>query len=76
MHRYRNINGNSGVIAYEYDADSIYVMFFDGFIYKYSYRSAGKKIVEELKRRADLGYGLNGYINRFARNKYESKSRS
>ncbi len=75
MQHYRNTSGNSGVLAYNYDEDSINVMFSDGSVYKYSYRSAGENTVEELKRLADLGSGLNSYINRFARKSYESKSR-
>ena len=73
MIAYKNIGGNSGVVAYANGADHIDVMFQDGSVYRYSYKSAGAVTVEELKRLADRGQGLNRYINKYARKNYESK---
>ncbi len=71
MERYLNIDGDSNVIAYEIGADYIKVQFATGAIYKYSYRSAGSTHVEQMKRLARSGDGLNSYIKRFANKLYE-----
>ncbi|MCH8518733.1 hypothetical protein LAT59_03145 [Candidatus Gracilibacteria bacterium] len=60
---YKNINGDSGVISYEYGEDYIKVKFKDNSIYVYTYESAGKIHIDKMKQLADLGQGLNAYIN-------------
>jgi hypothetical protein len=42
MERYKNLGGDSGVVAYEIGADSIKVGFSDGSLYLYTYGSAGQ----------------------------------
>lgn len=71
---YGNNNGNSGIVAYRIGSDYIDVKFRSGkkTVYRYSYDSAGKSKVEEMKLLARQGSGLNGYINRNARKLYES----
>lgn len=71
MERYKNLNGNSNVIGYECGYDYIRVQFSDYSIYTYSYSSAGEDNVEEMKRCARRGYGLQGYINRYCKFNYE-----
>lgn len=71
MIRYKNLKGNSGIIAYEYGYDYIKVQFSDYSIYRYTYLSAGRYNVEEMKKCADNGYGLNGYINHNCKYGYE-----
>lgn len=71
MQSYSNLGGNSGVRAFEIGADYIAVQFQTGRIYKYSYVSAGKAKVEDMKRLALQGSGLNSYIMRYARMDYE-----
>lgn len=68
---YLNLGGNSNVYAYQYEADHIDVQFNGGKVYRYSYRSAGREKVEEMKRRATSGQGLNSYIMKYARYDYE-----
>lgn len=70
MQEYLNLRGNSGVVSYEIGAESITVEFRDGRRYVYNYRSAGRSNVEEMKRLAIRGYGLNEFINRFAKHMY------
>ena len=41
MERYKNLSGDSGVVAYQIKPDSIDVKFEDGWIYLYTYKSAG-----------------------------------
>ena len=71
MQRYSDIDRDSGVVAYEYGADFIRVRFSDGEIYLYTYRSAGSENIEKMKSLADIGDGLNAYINRHVRKLYE-----
>jgi hypothetical protein len=73
MRPYNNKSGDSGVIAYKLDSHSITVRFRDGDSYVYSYESAGKKAVEEMKKLAISGAGLATYINKYVKNAYERK---
>lgn len=72
MERYRNIGGDSGISAYEIGTDYIKVKFSGTFrTYTYSYRKAGSSHVENMKRLAQSGSGLNSYINRYVKNLYD-----
>ena len=71
MIRYLNLGGNSNVYAYQYGEDYIDVQFFGGKVYRYSYRSAGHEKVEEMKKCATAGRGLNSYIMKYAKYDYE-----
>lgn len=73
MELYKNISGNSGVIAYEIGPDYIRIKFQDGKIYNYDYLVPGKTHVEEMKNRAIKGRGLTTYINKFVRENYSGK---
>jgi hypothetical protein len=74
MEYYRDWDNDSNIAAYEIGADSIIVQFKDGryHFYTYTYSSAGHNIIEEMKRLAQKGDGLNAYINE-KRPKYSSK---
>lgn len=71
---YGNSAGNSGVIAYRIHTDSIDVQFVDGKVYTYTYTSAGKRNVEQMKKLAKSGEGLSTYISTTVKNRYEAKS--
>ena len=72
MQKYTDINGDSGIEFYEIDQTSITVWFKRASrSYTYSYSSAGQAHVEEMKRLAANGDGLNAYINRNVKNAYE-----
>ncbi len=73
MEKYKNVAGNSGVIAYEAGADFIKIEFIDGSVYLYSYRNPGKVHVENMKMLAGGGRGLSTYISRYVRVNYEAK---
>jgi hypothetical protein len=60
---YANLGGDSGIHSYEYDADSITVVFTHHGPYRYSARGVGSAHVARMKRLADSGRGLNTYIN-------------
>lgn len=68
---YKNLGGNSNIYAFSIGDDYINVQFNGGRIYKYSYRSAGIDKVEQMKKLAVQGQGLNSYIMRKARYNYE-----
>lgn len=72
MERYLDLDGDSGVVAYEIGETYIKVKFNGTYkIYTYSYRSAGANRVEDMKRLARSGDGLNSYIMRYAKKLYE-----
>ena len=72
MERYRNSGGDSGVSAYEIGSDYILVKFSGtARIYRYSYQKAGQNHVENLKRLAQKGSGLNAYINNHVKFLYD-----
>jgi len=70
MEHYKDINGDFGVVAYEYGSDYIRVKFSTGAIYLYNYESAGSHNVEQMKVLAQRGDGLNAYINTIVRKMY------
>jgi hypothetical protein len=73
MESYKNINGDSGVMAYEIADKSITVQFKDGGTYVYTYASPGIYEVEEMKKLARNGAGLATYININVRKAYTRK---
>ena len=46
---YMNLGGNSGVVSFEFDDNSIQVQFADGPLYLYTYSSAGRENIEKMK---------------------------
>jgi len=75
MVRYKNLGGNSSVVAYELGQGAITVQFNDGWCYLYTSQSAGAANISEMQRLAVVGQGLNSYIGRVVRNGYGRKWR-
>ncbi|TCQ14632.1 hypothetical protein [Rhizobium sp. PP-CC-3G-465] len=75
MPAYRDFDGDSGVIFYRYGGDWIEVEFQSGIqrYYTYTYSSAGAGHVDQMKRLADAGDGLNSYINKNVAKRYAAK---
>ena len=71
IRKYSNKRGTSNVIAYEILPTSIKVQFKAGAWYSYSYSSAGAVHVEQMKKLAENGFGLNSYIQRKVRTMYD-----
>lgn len=65
MKFYENRGRKSPVVAYEFGENSITIKFIDGSVYLYSYENAGNANVEQMKKYAVLGHGLNGFLTRF-----------
>ena len=72
MQRYLNFNGDSGVTHYEIGSDYILIQFRSGKPYRYSYASAGRHHVEQMKVLATAGRGVSTYIGQHVRHLYES----
>lgn len=64
MQRYRNWSGTSGVRSFEIGPDFIVLAYRSGDLYLYTYETAGKENVDEMKRLALKGSHLNAFINR------------
>ncbi len=75
MQRYRNLSGNSGVVAYELSEGRIVVQFVDGWKYEYTSRSAGAATIARMHRLAESGRGLSGFIATHVRDGYTRKFR-
>lgn len=73
MQLYKNLGGDSGVSAYENAEDSIKVEFKTGDCYLYTYASAGRQNIEQMKCLANRGEGLNAFINMTVRKDYAQK---
>lgn len=75
MTPYLNINGDSGVVAYEIGTGSIVVQFRTGQtrFYEYTDRSAGAATVREMQQLARNGRGLNALISTTVRDGYARK---
>ena len=75
MKRYLNKEGHSGVTGYDSAPGSIAVEFNHDAVYLYTYKSAGKKVIEKMKVLAQAGRGLSTYISRNVRDNFEKKVR-
>lgn len=73
MTPYKDINSDSGVMAYEIGEGSITVAFSKGGVYLYNAERPGLSQVVEMQRLAKNGDGLNTYINKFVRKNYADK---
>lgn len=63
MKLYQDIQGDSGISAYECGDDWIDVQFKGGDTYRYLAVDIGSAAVHEMKRLAQAGDGLNAFIN-------------
>jgi hypothetical protein len=70
---YGNQSGGSGVVAYEIEARAIRIRFRNGDTYRYTYERTGQFEVEKMKRLAEAGKGLSGYISRMVGDRYDEK---
>ncbi len=73
MTNYSNKGANSGISAYKINNDGIIIQFSTGAKYLYTNSSAGTSNIEEMKRLAVKGEGLNSFIMRHVRTSYSAK---
>ena len=71
MQIYKDIDNDSGVHGFEISDTSI-IVWFDGTqrSYTYSYQSAGQPNIEQMKKLALAGEGLNAFINKYVKFKF------
>lgn len=75
MTPYRDCDQDSGVRAYEIGEAHMDVEFKDGHVYRYSDLTPGRAELDRMTQLARSGEGLNGYISRVVRKRYERKLR-
>lgn len=75
MNRYKNLSGDSGVLAYELSPGAIVVQFNNGWNYEYTDHSAGASAIATMHHLARAGRGLSGYISANVRDAYARKFR-
>lgn len=67
MRRYRNLSGDSGVVAYRTGPDFLLVQFVGGEVYEYLAAEAGTGHIVTMQALAAAGRGLSKYIARHQR---------
>jgi hypothetical protein len=75
MQRYKNLDGNSGVRAYEAAKTAITVEFNNGQAYLYNYASTGRQNIEAMKALAASGKGLSTFISQHVHDAYARRLR-
>jgi hypothetical protein len=75
MDRYKNLSGGSNVFSYVIGDDRISVQFKDGSTYLYTNARTGIRNIDQMKKLAVQGRGLNSFINTNVRKLYEAKLR-
>ncbi|RLK38734.1 hypothetical protein C7417_2256 [Cupriavidus plantarum] len=75
MKTYRNLSGTSNIKCYDITDDGIIVVFKSGSEphYLYNHLSAGKPIVDQMKKLAAQGRGLCTYISTTVKDRYAKK---
>lgn len=64
MKTYKDSNSNSNILGYEYGEDWIRIYFKDNSEYEYTGNSVSFYVLNQMKQLADLGDGLNAFINK------------
>ena len=73
MISYKNLKGNSNVKCYNISENYIDIEFYNTpLVYRYSNVVPGRQVLNELKRLAIQGHGLNSYINKYVKENYET----
>ena len=73
MKQYLNLQGDSGVVAFETGRDYIKILFRGGEVYLYTNAITGREHVTEMKELAEKGRGLSTYISQHVKNRYAEK---
>ena len=73
MQRYNNLQGISGVDAYELGDTWIKVRFHNGVTYLYDEATTGRQHIRRMKLFAQKGEGLSTYISQHVHDRYAAK---
>lgn len=74
MENYKNLSHDSNIVKFQIGEDSIEIEFTDKSRYLYTYKSTGRSLVEQMKKLALRGHGLNSFINQFVGKNFASKN--
>lgn len=74
MEIYKNLSGDSGVYAFQIGDDFLVLQFKKGGTYRYSYGSAGRRNIEQMKVLARRGQGLGTFISKNLKKTMKEKS--
>ena len=72
---YADVDRDSNVASFEIRASYIDVQFKGGEIYRYTELSVGASNLDHMMHLARSGEGLNSFINRVVRKRYDSRLR-
>lgn len=75
MERYRDLNRDSGIHTFEIGSDFMVIEFKGGSTYLYTYQTASRGNIEQMKTLAIGGKGLGTFINKYVREKYTKRLR-
>lgn len=64
---YKNLNGESGIVAFEVFEDKIEIEFSNGKVYTYTKEAMGEMNFAIMAALADAGAGLNAFLNKLRR---------
>jgi hypothetical protein len=73
MQRYKNLDGDSGGVAYELGGHSLKLRFRGGDIYLQDEKTPGRGALARTQALPLVGRGLSTYISRYVRDKYAAK---
>jgi hypothetical protein len=73
MQRYKNLEGHSGVVAWQEALGALAVKFVNGDIYIYTDESTGRVTLAQMAALARAGRGLSTFIARYVRERYAEK---
>lgn len=74
MFHYRNLGGKSGVSEYDTGPDWFLIKFKDGSMYLYTVKSTDPSHIQNMRQLAEMGSGLNSYVNRLVGNQYAGRN--
>ena len=70
MQPYQNTTGKSNIDSYEIGEGYLKIGFSNGDVYTYTTDSAGQETLDQMIALAISGTGLNGFINKYAKDTY------
>jgi len=73
MQPYRNLSGDSGVVAFALADDAVVLQFAQGDLYEYTAASAGPAALARMRALALGGRGLSTYVSQHVRDGYARK---
>ena len=73
MERYKNLSGKSKITSYSIDENSITILFDNESFYLYSIMKVGLANMNQMKKLALQGLGLNSFINKNVSKLYDKK---